>query len=87
MKLETEFIAQAIHPQTKTVHFQSSAKSEAELLEWFKKHASSGKFAGLECHIQKRRLINGRPLRIEQRHILWALIGVQFLYIVWSLSQ
>jgi hypothetical protein len=87
MKIEKESIAQAIDPNTKQVLYQSSNKSEQELLDWFQKKVTQGKFAGLECKISSRYLVNGRPFYVEQKHILWLLIGAQFLFIVWSLSQ
>lgn len=89
MKITTEFIAQAIDPKTKHVMYQSAASNEAHLTKWFKDHAYKGKFAGLECNIQKRYLVNGRPFATSdlQKPIMWLLIVVQFFFIIWKLSQ
>ena len=86
--ISTEYVAQAIDPKNKLVRYVSAgSKSEADLLKWFSAHSLKGTFAGLECHIQKRYLINGKPFQLQQKHGLWLLIGAQFLFIVWKLSQ
>ncbi len=89
MRIETEYIAQAIDPRTKVVKYQSAAKEEKDLVNWFKLHTIRGKFAGLECKIEKRYLLNGKPIvfHVEQKHILWILVAVQFAFIWWKLSQ
>lgn len=88
-KISTEYIAQGLDPKTKHVMYQSAGPSEEKLLAWFKDHAIKGKFQGLECNIQKRYLINGRVFgaRDLQKPIMWALIGVQFIFIIWKLAQ
>lgn len=85
-KFETEYICQAID-SSGVVRSQAADRSEEKLVQWFKEKAHKGKFAGLECHVSKRLLINGRVFHVEQKHILWLLIVVQFLFITWTLVR
>ncbi len=89
MKISVDFIAQGIDPKTKVVKYQSAGPDEAVLLAWFKEKALKGTFAGLECHIQKRYLINGKPFQfhVEQKHILWMLIIVLFAFNLWTILR
>lgn len=87
MKIEKEYFAQAIDPKTKVVKYQSASKFKGDLERWFKSHAQSGKFAGLEPHIQYRYLINGKPFHVEQKHILWATIIVLAAFNIWMVAH
>jgi len=87
VKIEKEYYAQAIDPKTKIVRYQSADRDKTKLENWFADHARSGKFSGLEPHIRHRYLINGKVFRLQQKHYLWLAIAVQFLFIVWKLSQ
>ncbi len=87
MKITVEYICQAIDPRTRVVRHQHAGPDEAKLLAWFKEKAYNGTFKGLECHVERRYLINGKPFHVEQKHILWALIITLLAFNIWLVSR
>lgn len=86
-RIKIEYIAQGIDPKTRVIKYQSAGPDEGHLIAWFKDHAVKGKFAGLECNIKKRYLVNGRVFHVEQKHILWLLIIVLLAFNLWVMFK
>jgi hypothetical protein len=87
VRIEREYYAQAVDPKTKVVKYQAANKSKAELESWFRTHAQSGKFAGLEPHLRERYLFNGRPFHVQQKHwliIILIIVLILNIAIMWG---